>query len=127
MGDAEFSFKANQGGYGVGRAGAEAALHREPLFNMDLDIGGEAEGLKSQRDHLPGGIAAVGGDAGVVRGEPQSCGCRGTGLDGDHVVKGKGLVDGGQRVEAVGAGRSNMEAEVDLCVRADGCGHTGSL
>ena len=45
----------------------------------------------------------------------------------DHVVHFQGLIDGRQRMEAVRARRADVEAEVDLCVRTNGGGHTGSL
>ena len=94
---------------------------------MDFDLGGEAEEFEGQGEHLPGGVALVGGHAAVVRGEAQESGRSGTGGDGDQVVEFQGLVDGGQGMEAVGAGRADVQAKVDFCVRAYGGGHTGSL
>ena len=44
-----------------------------------------------------------------------------------NVVQLKGLVDGGQPMETIGARRSDAEAKVDLCVRTDGGGHTQRL
>ncbi len=45
----------------------------------------------------------------------------------DQIVEFNGLVDGHQRVKAVRAGCADVQAEVDLGVRADGGGHTGPL
>ena len=45
------------------------------------------------------------------------------GGDGDEVVKGEGLVEGVEGVEAVFAWGADGEAEVDLGVGADGGGH----
>ncbi len=60
---AKFGFEADQCGDGVGRTGAQAALDGEALFDMDADFGVESEGFEGQRDHLPGGVAVVGGNA----------------------------------------------------------------
>lgn len=49
------------------------------------------------------------------------------GADGDNVVGFEGLVDGDERVEAVRAGRADVQAEVDFGVGADKGGHTGSF
>jgi hypothetical protein len=37
------------------------------------------------------------------------------------------LVDGGQGMEAIGTRRANIQAEIYLCVRTNGGGHTVSL
>jgi len=39
----------------------------------------------------------------------------------------QGLVDGSQRVKAIGTRCADIKAKVDLRVRTNGCGHTGSL
>ena len=99
-------------------------MYRETLVDVDVDFGGKAQGFEGQLDHLPGCVAAIGGDAGVVGGEAKGGSLRRTGGDGYDVVEREGLVDGDQPVEAVGARRSYIEAEIDLGVGTDGCGHT---
>jgi hypothetical protein len=37
------------------------------------------------------------------------------------------LIDGDQRMKTIGPGRANAEAQIDFCVRTNGCRHTGSL
>ena len=51
---------------GIARARAEAALHRQPLFDVDGYSSPEAEFLQNQKNHLPSRIATVGGDAAIV-------------------------------------------------------------
>ena len=94
---------------------------------MNLDLGGEAQRLQRQRNHLPGGVALVGGNAAVVGGQPQRRRGRRTRRNRNQVIEFQRLVDGGQRMEAIGARRANVQAEIDLCVRTNGGGHTASL
>ena len=94
---------------------------------MDLDFGGDFKGFESERDHLPGGVAVVGGDAHVVGSKGDGGGWSAVGGYGDYVVDFERLVDGGEAVEAVGAGRTDIETEVNFGVRTDGCGHTNFI
>ena len=83
--------------------------------------------FQSQSNHFPGGVALVGGNAAVVGSQPQHRRSRRTRSNRNHVIEFQRLIDGGQRVKAIGARRANVQAKIDLCVRTDGGGHTGLL
>src|ERR1700733_10695719 len=122
--DPQLVFQPHQRGYGVGRTGTQPTLNGEPLFDMDLDRGALVKGLKSQFDHLPGGVAAVGGDAAVVCGEADRCGFSRMRRDRYDVIELQCLVNGREPMEPVWASRTDIQSEIDLCVRSDRCGHT---
>lgn len=78
-------------------------------------------------DGLPCGVVVVERNSEVVGREADFGGGGGGGGDGDQVVEGEGLVEGGEGVEAVGAWRADREAEVDLGEGAKGGRHRGIL
>lgn len=121
----EFGFEADEGGDGIGGAGAEAPLDGEAFFNMELDFGADFEGIEGEFDHFPSGIAVVRGDARITGGEGDLSYGGGACDDADEVVEGECLVDGREAVEAVWARRTEAEAEIDFGVRSDGGGHSG--
>jgi hypothetical protein len=116
--------KSDEGSYGVCGASAQAALDGEAFFDVDGDVGIDLKGLEGEFDHLPGGVAAVGWDPGVVGSEADEYGWGGMSGDGDYVIEFEGLVDGGEAVKPIRPRRSNIEAEIDLGVGTDGGGHT---
>jgi len=94
---------------------------------VDFHFGGERERFQRQRRHFPGGIARVGGYAAVVGGQMQDRRRSRTSGNRHHIIEFQRLVNGGQRVESIGARCSDGEAEVDLGVRTYGGRHTASL
>ena len=66
--NAELPFQANQRCDRVGRACSQAALHRQPLLNMDGHIRGNAQPLQRSLHDLPAGIACIAGHLIVVAG-----------------------------------------------------------
>ncbi len=69
-----------------------------------VTFGMGAEGFQRQGDHLPRGVAVVGGDTPVVGGEADGSGSGRLSRDRDQVVEFEGLVDGDEGVEAVRRG-----------------------
>lgn len=90
---------------------------------MNLNLGAATKRGQYQIDHFEGGIAAVSGDALVIRGELNTGGRSGPGGNRHHVVGFQRLVNRGQAVEAIGPGRADREAQVDLGMRSDLGGH----
>lgn len=123
----EFGLEGEERGGGVGRAGSEAALDGEALFDVDVDRDGEVEMMEREVDGLPGGVAVVEGNAEVVGGEADFSGRGRDGGDGDKLVEGEGLVESGEGVEAVGARWADAEAEIDFGEGAQGGRHRISL
>lgn len=112
----QFGLEPDEGGDGIGGTGTQTALDGETLIDIDGDTCRGAQIFESQGDHLPGGISTVGGNAGVVGGEPDGgFGC-GMGSYGDEIMQFDRLVNSGEGVEAVRAGSTYVQAEVDLGV-----------
>ena len=94
---------------------------------MYLDLGGKAKRIQRPFDHLPGGVARIGGNAAVIRCQP-NCSCSGgPRRHRHHVEEFERLVYGAERMKSVSARRANRKAEIDLGVRANGGRHTALL
>jgi hypothetical protein len=94
---------------------------------MDLNLGCHAQRLQRKFNHLPGSVAAVGGNTLVVRAESQHRHFSRTRRNSNNVEQLQRLVDSDQPMETVSPRRTYIEAEVDLGVGTDGGRHTDRL
>ena len=97
-----------------------------------VNLGADAELPQREVDDAEGrvllGVATLGPrDAGVVGGQGDGGPVAGVRSDGDEVVKREGLVQRGERVEAVRTGRADGEAEIDLREGTNARGHPGLI
>src|ERR1019366_1281660 len=112
--EVHLSLETEEGCGGVGRTGSHSALDGQVFLDVNIDVCGPAELREGLFDHLPGGVAAVAGDSWVVGAENDACLAGGGGGDGDDVVEGQGLVEGGEGMEAVRPRRAyGQAADVD--------------
>ena len=119
----ELALESDEGGNGIGRTGAESALYRKPLVYMDVDFCWRLS-AKSTSTNLKAVLrSSVGTRTSIAgHGDAAFAGLS-LRLDGDQIVCREGLVEGGQRVEAVRTRWADGQAEIDLRKRANARRH----
>ena len=118
----EFALGGEECGSGVRGGSADSTLDGKGLVDADDEFGLEMSAAeKALCDPITGvGLIArhFAGKFGVARSPNLNAGAR-LAFDVNEVIKSDGAVAGAQLMEAVGARRSEHEADVDLPVAAD--------
>ncbi len=115
--------ESDERGHGVGGAGAQAALQRQLLVDVDVNFGLEMEHFEAALDHPPCGIAGIGGHAWMGAAERNAGRWGDPRLHRHPLMEGEGLVHGGELVEPIRTQRTDCQAQIDLGMGANAGGH----
>ena len=99
----QLHFQPHQRRHRIRRPGPQAALHRQPLLNMDLHLSRQPQHLQRQLHHLPRRVPPIGRHPRVVRGQPHRRRRRRPRRHRNQIVQLNRLVNRRQRVKTISA------------------------